>query len=47
MNQDEFNKVEAPAIAQLISMGWVYVHGKKLSPDYIVEIGRASCRERV
>ncbi|MEC6899168.1 HsdR family type I site-specific deoxyribonuclease [Photobacterium piscicola] len=37
MNQDEFNKVEAPAIAQLISMGWVYVHGKKLSPDYIVD----------
>lgn len=28
MNQDEFNKVEAPAIEQLVSLGWRYIQGK-------------------
>lgn len=32
MNQDEFNKVEAPAISQLVSLGWRYIPGKALSP---------------
>ncbi|MDD9173709.1 type I restriction endonuclease subunit R [Aliivibrio finisterrensis] len=34
MNQHEFNKVEAPAIAQLVQLGWTYIQGKQLSPDY-------------
>ncbi len=34
MNQHEFNKVEAPAIAQLVQLGWTYIPGKQLSPDY-------------
>ncbi|MCL1056829.1 type I restriction endonuclease subunit R [Shewanella gelidimarina] len=33
MNQDEFNKVEAPAISQLVSLGWQYIPGKALSPE--------------
>ncbi|PKI05938.1 deoxyribonuclease HsdR, partial [Shewanella sp. 11B5] len=33
MNQDEFDKVEAPAIAQLVSLGWEYISGKDLSPS--------------
>lgn len=32
---NEFDKVEAPAIAQLVSQGWQYVRGKDLSPDAI------------
>ncbi len=35
MNQDEFNKVEAPAISQLVSLGWRYIPGKALSPDHV------------
>lgn len=35
MNQDEFNKVEAPAIEQLVSLGWRYIPGKALSPGHI------------
>ncbi|MGS0827728.1 type I restriction endonuclease subunit R [Shewanella sp. 0m-8] len=35
MNQDEFNKVEAPAIEQLVSLGWRYIQGKALSPEHI------------
>jgi type I restriction enzyme R subunit len=34
MNQDEFDKVEAPAIAQLMTLGWHYIPGKALSPEH-------------
>ena len=33
MFQDEEQKVELPAIAQLQSLGWNYIHGSLLSPD--------------
>lgn len=32
MQNNEFDKVEAPAIAQLVSLGWHYIPGKALSP---------------
>lgn len=34
MTKDEENKVELPAIEQLKTLGWEYIHGSKLSPDY-------------
>lgn len=34
MFQDEYDKVEAPAIEQLTQMGWSYVNGAELSPDH-------------
>jgi type I restriction enzyme R subunit len=34
MHQDEYNKVEAPAIEQLKQLGWKYIHGKKLTPEF-------------
>ena len=33
MSNDEFNKVELPAIEQLKKLNWKYVEGNKLSPD--------------
>ncbi|PKH90150.1 deoxyribonuclease HsdR [Pseudoalteromonas sp. 78C3] len=33
MNQDELNKVELPAIAQLQQLGWKYINGLNLSPE--------------
>jgi type I restriction enzyme R subunit len=33
MNQDELNKVELPAIAQLKQLGWRYIHGAELTPE--------------
>jgi type I restriction enzyme R subunit len=33
MEQDELNKVEVPAIAQLEQLGWTYVHGAQLTPE--------------
>jgi type I restriction enzyme R subunit len=33
MFQDELDKVEQPAIEQLIKLGWTYVPGAELSPD--------------
>jgi len=33
MSQDEYDKVEAPAIEQLKQLGWQYIHGAALSPD--------------
>ncbi len=33
MFQDEEQKVELPAIAQLQSLGWQYIVGSKLSPE--------------
>jgi type I restriction enzyme R subunit len=33
MFQDEEQKVELPAIEQLQSLGWDYIHGSKLAPD--------------
>lgn len=34
MQNNEFDKVEAPAIAQLVKLGWQYVQGKHLSPEH-------------
>lgn len=34
MFQDEYDKVEAPAIEQLKQLGWSYIHGAELSPDH-------------
>ncbi|AIU67632.1 type I restriction endonuclease subunit R [Vibrio coralliilyticus] len=34
-NNNEFEKVEAPAIAQLVKLGWTYVQGKSLSPEHV------------
>lgn len=33
MNQDEYNKVEGPAISQLQQLGWKYIHGAELAPE--------------
>ena len=33
MDQDEYDKVEAPAIEQLKQLGWQYIHGSDLSPE--------------
>ena len=33
MSNDEFNKVELPAIEQLKKLNWKYLEGNKLSPD--------------
>ena len=33
MSNDEFSKVELPAIDQLKKLNWKYVEGIKLSPD--------------
>lgn len=35
MFQDEYDKVEAPAIEQLTQLGWSYVNGAALSPDLV------------
>ncbi|MFT4869860.1 MAG: type I restriction enzyme R subunit [Colwellia sp.] len=35
MNQDELDKVELPAIAQLKQLGWTYIHGTELTPDFL------------
>lgn len=34
MANNEFNKVEQPAIVQLHQLGWTYVPGKNLSPEH-------------
>jgi type I restriction enzyme R subunit len=34
MAQDEYNKVELPAITQLKQLGWIYIHGDELSPEH-------------
>ncbi|EKT4489328.1 type I restriction endonuclease subunit R [Shewanella algae] len=34
MSNDEFDKVERPAIAQLHQLGWRYVPGKMLAPEH-------------
>jgi len=33
VNQDEYDKVEAPAIEQLQQLGWSYLPGAELNPD--------------
>ena len=33
MDNDEYDKVELPALEQLQSLGWNYCHGSKFSPD--------------
>ena len=37
MSNDEFSKVENPAIQQLKKLNWKYIEGSKLSPDDTVE----------
>ena len=39
MANDEFEKVELPALEQLQELGWEYVEGAKLSPDESDERG--------
>ena len=34
MSNDEYVKVELPAIEQLKKLNWKYIHGNNLSPDY-------------
>ncbi len=34
MANNEFDKVEAPAIAQLVQLGWTYIQGKQLAPEH-------------
>jgi len=34
MKNNEFDKVEVPAIKQLIQLGWEYKQGKTLAPEY-------------
>jgi type I restriction enzyme R subunit len=47
MDQDELDKVELPAIAQLKQLGWSYIHGAELSPDFIQADGsRARAYQR-
>jgi len=33
MDNDEYNKVELPALEQLQRLGWGYIHGSELAPD--------------
>lgn len=33
MSSDEYDKVELPALKQLQSLGWKYIHGSELAPD--------------
>jgi len=33
MDNDEYDKVELPALEQLQALGWQYIHGSQLSPD--------------
>jgi len=33
ISNDEYDKVELPALEQLKSLGWQYIHGSELSPD--------------
>lgn len=35
MANNEFDKVEAPAIAQLVKQGWTYLQGKALAPEHV------------
>ena len=34
MSNNEFDKVEQPAIAQLHQLGWHYIPGKALAPEH-------------
>ena len=37
MAADEYDKVELPALVQLQSLGWDYLHGFELAPDASIE----------
>ena len=37
MSSDEYDKVELPALEQLQSLGWNYIHGSQLSPEESTE----------
>ena len=45
MAQDEYNKVELPAITQLQELGWTYIHGDELSPDHPNKERNSVCRQ--
>jgi type I restriction enzyme R subunit len=48
LKNNEFDKVEVPAISQLVKLGWLYIRGKHLSPEHICADGkpeRASLRD--
>ncbi|AZY48014.1 deoxyribonuclease HsdR [Bordetella avium] len=44
MFQDEIQKVEQPALAQLQRLGWRYVPGAQLAPDALVQYGQMAER---
>ncbi|MCI5162278.1 MAG: type I restriction endonuclease subunit R, partial [Candidatus Electrothrix sp. AX5] len=46
MDKDELNKVEQPAIDQLVSLGWTYLPGAALSPEHPAQ-ERSSFKEVV
>ena len=33
MENDEYDKVELPALEQLQALGWDYIHGSCVAPD--------------
>ena len=37
MANDEYEKVELPAIEQLETLGWTYISGEKFLPDQSTE----------
>lgn len=39
MTNDEYDKVELPALTQLQQLGWNYVHGAQLAPAFYAENG--------
>lgn len=47
MFKDELDKVEQPAIDQLVKLGWTYVSGAELSPGYLLADGSSAERARM
>lgn len=39
MTNDEYDKVELPALTQLQQLGWTYLHGAQLAPAFYAENG--------
>jgi type I restriction enzyme R subunit len=47
MFKDELDKVEQPAIDQLVKLGWAYVSGAELSPGYLLADSSSAERTRM
>ena len=47
MFKDELDKVEQPAIDQLVKLGWTYVSGAELSPGFLLADGSSTERARI